>query len=127
MIMESQKNSLFIPVLVILAVLIIVGYFFFSRGNSDAVLESQIKTADEVIGKDLLLSLLKLKTIKLDDSLFKDKVFLSLQDWTIELVPQPVGRNNPFLPLGKNGPVVATTTVKAPVTTAPKPAATTKK
>src|SRR3989344_5193887 len=121
--MESQKNSLFIPVLVILAVLIIAGYLYFSRGNTGAVLETQVKTADEVIGKDLLLSLLKLKTIHLDASLFKDPVFLCLQDWTIELVPQPVGRNNPFLPLGKNGPVTATTTVKQPVTTPPKPAA----
>lgn len=108
--MESKK-SLFIPILVILLAILIVGYVYFSRGrDNDSLLQTRVKTADEVIGKDLLLSLLKLKTLKLDDSLFRDPVFLSLQDWTIELVPQPVGRNNPFLPLGRNGGSVSTTT-----------------
>lgn len=116
--MNTQKNSLLVPIIVILIAVAIGAYVYFTRGEGgEAVLEREVKT-DEAVGKDLLLSLMKLKAIKLDSDIFKDPVFLSLDDFTIELLAQPVGRSNPFLPLGRGGGASTTTAPAkgAPVT-----------
>lgn len=53
----------------------------------------------EIIGKDLLVVLEKIESIKLDESIFTDPAFVSLQDYSITLVPETAGRINPFAPL----------------------------
>lgn len=50
---------------------------------------------------DLLALLLSLKTIDIDTTLFSDDRFKSLTDFSVELIKQPVGRPNPFLPIGR--------------------------
>ena len=40
------------------------------------------------------------KSLNLDDSLFKDPIFNNLSDFSIPLIPQEVGRSNPFSPIG---------------------------
>lgn len=57
-------------------------------------------SADAVVGQDLLAALALLKTIQLDTSVFTDPLFKSLSDWGKAIPPQPVGRRNPFAPLG---------------------------
>lgn len=57
-------------------------------------------SADAVVGQDLLAALALLKTIQLDTSIFTDPIFKSLSDWGKKIPPQPVGRRNPFAPLG---------------------------
>lgn len=56
--------------------------------------------ADVIVGQDLLAALALLKTIQLDTSVFADPIFKSLSDWGKTIPPQPVGRRNPFAPLG---------------------------
>ena len=56
--------------------------------------------ASAALGQDLLAALALLKTIRLDTSIFSDGVFASLSDWGKTITPQPVGRRNPFAPLG---------------------------
>jgi len=59
------------------------------------------------------LSLLaKIESINLDSSLFKNPVFMSLQDWTVKLGQEPVGRPNPFAPV--DGMTTAPTKPAAP-------------
>lgn len=59
-----------------------------------------VASADAVVGQDLLAALALLKTIRLDTSVFADPIFKSLSDWGKAIPPQPVGRRNPFAPLG---------------------------
>ncbi|MEK9184661.1 MAG: hypothetical protein AAB866_00660 [Patescibacteria group bacterium] len=96
-----QKNKVMLPVIILVVVLGIIGYFYISsRGNSGDLLVQVDKTAsDQVVGKDLLIALNRLNAITLDDSLFRDAVFATLNDFSVEIVPQAVGRNNPFSPL----------------------------
>lgn len=85
-------------------------------GESVNVLDS-----DSVVGEEFLVTLLNLRSIELDGSLFEDKSFSSLKDFTITLVPESnVGRVNPFAPIGTDAvtsPVSQTTTTTTTTTT----------
>ena len=48
--------------------------------------------------RDIVLILNQLKTISLDDTIFRDPAFVALTDFHREISPQPKGRPNPFLP-----------------------------
>ncbi|MDP3661441.1 MAG: hypothetical protein Q8R17_01120 [bacterium] len=84
---------------------------------------SPVASADAVVGQDLLAALALLKTIQLDTSVFADPIFKSLSDWGKAIPPQPVGRRNPFAPLGVPRPAVAvpsgTSGTKTPATKVP--------
>lgn len=88
------------------AVLIALVYFFFLRptdtgpaltteGTGGAMTESA--AAD----REFLLLLQQLEGIKLDASILNDPAFRTLQNFRIEPSPQPVGRTNPFAPVGR--------------------------
>jgi hypothetical protein len=63
----------------------------------------QEKNADqEIIG-----TLLALRAVTLSGTIFNDASFMSLQDFGTMIVPEPIGRENPFAPLN-------TPTVRAP-------------
>ena len=48
--------------------------------------------------RDIVLILNQLKTISIDDTIFRDPAFVALTDFHREISPQPKGRPNPFLP-----------------------------
>ena len=48
--------------------------------------------------RDIVSILNQLKTISIDDAIFKDPAFMALTDFHREISPQPKGRANPFLP-----------------------------
>ncbi len=87
--------------LFVLAVgLIYGGYqFFFAPPNEKAL---TVVTEGPASGPDqeLIALLLELRGLTLDGVLFEDPVFRSLEDFGKELVTEPVGRINPFAPLG---------------------------
>ena len=64
-------------------------------------------SADAAVGQDLLAALALLRTIQLDTSIFSDPIFESLSDWGKTIPPQPIGRRNPFAPLGAPKSAVA--------------------
>ncbi len=70
-------------------------------------------------GGDLIALLLELKSIKLDTAILQNPTFLTLQDFSVTLIPEPVGRVNPFAPLGDNAPrnTPVSTTTTATTTT----------
>lgn len=94
----------------ILSVLIVivlgVGYsMFFVGGDDTASLVSDRvgSAADAVVGKNLLALLLTLKSIELKEDIFADPAFRRLEDFSLELAPQSVGRVNPFAPFSTGG------------------------
>ena len=48
--------------------------------------------------RDIVSILNQLKTISIDDGIFKDPAFMALTDFHREISSQPKGRPNPFLP-----------------------------
>jgi len=82
------------------ALILIIGslyYMFFSGGSSSPALTSTDQNSP--VSQDLLNTLQRLHTIKLDSSVFSNPVFVSLTDFGVTIPPENVGRRNPFVPL----------------------------
>lgn len=83
--------------------LIIVGFVVYTiafTGKDDTVLKQSGAGPSASVDNELIALLLELKALKLDDSIFANPAFQSLQDFSQELIPEPVGRDNPFAPPG---------------------------
>jgi len=99
---KSVQNIIFVGVIVVIA---FIAYSFFIAKEPEAVLSTGTATASGVSApdQDLIALLLELKSITLDSSVFTSPAFASLQDFSQELIPEPVGRTNPFSPLDGSG------------------------
>jgi uncharacterized membrane protein len=91
------RTPLIVVALIIVAFL---AYSIFFTGESEGVLSESSQSATASVDNELIALLLQLKSLTLDESLFGNAAFQSLQDLSQELIPEPVGRNNPFAPLG---------------------------
>ena len=78
------------------------GYFTFFSDGSPQELVSSSDDALSSVSRDLIVTLSNLHTLRLDETLFDDPVFLSLSDFGVTIPPENVGRLNPFAPLGGN-------------------------
>jgi len=102
-----QQQPAWSPWKVGFAVLLLIGGFisydvFFaarSKAQSPLVTESEGGAVTSVIAPEDLQILQKINSIVLDNSIFSDKVFQSLHDYTVQLIPEPTGRPNPFAPI----------------------------
>lgn len=66
------------------------------------------------VSQEILATLGNLRTIKLDNSIFSDPLFISLSDFGVNIPPAAAGRRNPFAPVGQNGPTPTQGTTTAP-------------
>jgi hypothetical protein len=82
---------------VLIAVAVWIG--FSSSSSSGGSLLTTESADNSIQDRDLVSTLLALRSVKLDASLFTDTAFSSLKDFSVEIVSEPVGRPNPFAPL----------------------------
>ena len=96
-----------------LAVIVGAGYFAVAQYVSVAHGQSNlvpVQTADvSATGAQVLALLNQLQGIQLNGAIFSDPNFQSLQDWSVNIAPQTVGRPNPYLSTSATGPVTSTT------------------
>ena len=102
----AKYKNIFIAIVIAVVVFFLYTRFFSSSdndSNSLLIAGSSGGTAQEsVVGKEFLTVLLELRSIELDTSLFEDRAFLILKDFSQEVSPQPSGRPNPFLEIGND-------------------------
>lgn len=101
--MTLIKNNLLIIVLVAVAIM-----FFAWFGMSDTVSNSNLLVAERsedisAADQEILKLLLDMRSIQLDSGIFENPAFSSLRDFGKNIVPEPVGRENPFIPLVPEG------------------------
>lgn len=89
-----------IILLVALIAILGVGYFMFFQGGEEELLTSGVSDTEraELQTQNLLSQLQELQRIQIDQSIFADPRFMSLQDWRQQLADEPTGRPNPFAP-----------------------------
>src|SRR3989344_7038068 len=97
-------KNLMTVIIVIVAITLVVSVFIFFGGSksdirSDLTTSSTNIPSTEVLSQELLLALSSLKDLELDNNFFKDRVFLSLIDYSKDLKDELLGRDNPFLPV----------------------------
>jgi len=112
--MDKEKQKTIIITLIIVALLFGVAFYYSGgKGKSDnsVVALKNTNTGAGALpsgngGREVFKMLTVLKSIKLDTKFFNDDVFQSLNDFSVELSPEEVGRINPFAPLRKTQPAV---------------------
>ena len=105
--------------ILILAGLMIIGFVWYSfSGGPDS--SSLLKTeggdgADGEIDKDIVSTLMALQEITLSGTIFSDPAFRELKDFSTEIVPEEVGRDDPFAPLPVVSAAVDAGNINAPL------------
>ena len=103
------KNNKVMLLVLLIIITAFFGYRYMfkkdsSSGSSDLAVDSSAGTSEQaIIGKDLMVAISKLKSLTLDDTFFQDPTFVSLNDFSVPIADQDVGRGNPFSPIGANG------------------------
>lgn len=99
MIMAIFQNK--IVILVVGSILVAAaGWYIFLRDTAvTPLLQTEDLTTATGTDKDIVETLLMLRAITLSGTIFTDPAFVTLKDTGIQIVPEPVGRPNPFLPL----------------------------
>lgn len=89
-------------VLMLVGGLLIAGVVWYSflrdRGSTSLIETADLTETTEADG-DIVNTLLELRAVSLSGTIFSDPAFLRLQDFGSAIVPEPVGRSNPFAPL----------------------------
>lgn len=102
-------KNLFANKILLLVVGVIVAFglwYGLSSPSSDttSLLDTTTDSAaTDPASQEVLETLLALRAISLDGTVFQNPAFQSLQDFSTEIMPEPVGRPNPFAPLGVGG------------------------
>lgn len=107
-----QKNKKIILFVGIFLFVVLIYQIFFTGSSTESpksaysptksglVSEVSASPADAIVGRELLVVLAQLRSISLDPSIFSSPVFMSLEDLSHPIEPQPlgksVGRRNPF-------------------------------
>jgi hypothetical protein len=81
---------------------VIAWYVLSSEETPTSLLEVQPVAAGTVSAEEraILDTLFQLRAIQLTGSIFTNPAFLALRDFRTEIVAEPIGRRNPFAPLG---------------------------
>jgi hypothetical protein len=87
-------------------------YFYMSSSGGGATLTSSADV-NTPVSNEILATLGNLRTIKLDNSLFSDQLFMSLSDFGVTIPPAAAGRRNPFAPVGQGNAAATTQTTPA--------------
>ncbi|MEA2112973.1 MAG: hypothetical protein U9P50_03335 [Patescibacteria group bacterium] len=111
---SKNKNNLLISIFFIMICFFAYQYWA-SAASSDSQLVSTMGV--QAVGDETLELLTQLRTLTLDQDMFEDVAFQNLEDFSMELRLQEVGRNNPFSPVGTDGEYTGVN-VNAPVITA---------
>lgn len=98
--------------LIVILVLTAIGWYMLSgssSSSSDAVLVTESAQPIPPEAQDLLDSLHALQAVTLQSQIFSNPSFHVLKDFTTQIVPEPIGRPNPFAPLDGSVPTTPTT------------------
>jgi len=82
---------------ILIAIAISAGAWYFLSGSSPSPVLSDTNTNAVPAGaQDLVSSLLALRSVSLNESIFSDPSFQALQDFTTPVQAEPIGRDDPF-------------------------------
>ncbi len=88
--------------IIITAVVVLIGLLMYALSSSKP--ETDIITTIEATNtetgeREMLKLLTDMKTIRLDGKIFENEVYVNLQDFSRNVIEEPIGRQDPFAPL----------------------------
>lgn len=93
-------NKIILTILIGVAVAGFGLVFLANKVSSQSSLITSTAQSNPMINFDVLNLLAKLQATQIDATFFDGKLFTSLEDFSLEVVEEPIGRDNPFLPVG---------------------------
>ena len=94
-----MNKSFKITIIIVLVLIVVFGYWQYSSKNETADGNKNETQDSKKLGEEskIISTLERLKKIEINADFFNDNVLKSLSDFSRELIPEPVGRMNPFL------------------------------
>ncbi len=94
-------------VIIIVLIVVVAGFAWYGlsdRPTPQGLLSTESGgTAVSVEDQEIVRLLLDMRSIRLDGSIFESPAFRSLTDFGRGIIPEPVGRRNPFAPTHSEG------------------------
>lgn len=101
--------------IIIIAAIIGIGLIAYSFLRPDPTAESLLETTErqdsaQVLGDEITAAINQINSLKLDRSVLDDPIVQNLIDHSKPIIPEPIGRINPFAPINSDGTPSSTTT-----------------
>jgi hypothetical protein len=96
----KKSSSKTLTIVIVVALVGAAVYFYYQGGvssGSSSLLQTQSAGAD--VGSAELDLLNQIRSLSIDSTFFSDPAFQSLQDYSVTIPTENVGRPNPFAPL----------------------------
>jgi len=106
----TYKTYLFIGLGVVLALVAAWWSLSGETQPNSALVASQSGSGVVPGERGIVDTLLQLRSVSLSGTIFSDPAFARLQDFGTQIIPEPVGRPNPFAPLTARSTSTAGTT-----------------
>lgn len=103
MIFQKYKKWIIIG-LVVIAAFVLYTVFFTGDKEDQLLTSTSRQTPEEIIGTEIIGALQQIESLELDRSIFDNPIYRSLKDRSQEIPPEPIGKSNPFDPIGSNVP-----------------------
>lgn len=110
--MDFISSHKLLSLVILLLILGGAWYVLSSSGGSSSSLLTTSAT-DSASDQELVNTLLTLRAVTLSGAILNDPAFRSLKDFSTQIVPEPVGRTDPFAPLSGVTEVATTTSPAA--------------
>lgn len=95
--------------LVILILLVGAAWWEFMQSSPAPILATTGTGTTDTQDAQLISTLSQLQSVSLSGAIFSDPGFLSLQDFTTQIVSTPIGRPDPFAPVSASAPSATST------------------
>lgn len=106
------KNNIVIAIISIIVISAAGAYYLMREPEDESLLVSESVDGQGGVERELLTTLLELKSLRFESGIFEDSAFSNLKDFSREIPDEPYGRPNPFAPVGKDP--VSTTATSSP-------------
>lgn len=100
-------------IIILLVGIGIAGIAWFGMTSSGPTPLLTTETTGHGPGQELVETLLALRSVKLDGTIFSEPAFTQLQDYSQPIIQEPIGRENPFAPLETAAPADTVNTAAA--------------
>ncbi len=104
--MTPKLKKIILTVVVLIALFIIYAVFIKPDPVNEPLVSGRPAAGTvgqedaQTLGNQISQALLRIEQIKLDKSIFNNDIYRSLQDRSQPITDEPIGRPNPFAPLG---------------------------
>lgn len=96
-----------IIIVILLAIVLFVVYAVFIKKDPTTTTDGSLITSGGVLSEDaralgnqISQALVRIEQIKLDKNIFTDAIYKTLVDRSEPIIEEPIGRPNPFAPIG---------------------------